>query len=302
MDSIIEFSDLQDAIDRPFKTYSSGMQARLTFSTAISVEPDILIIDEALAAGDAYFVSKCMRRIKEICNSGATVFFVSHNTQMIHELCSRAIWMEAGRVKFIGDADKVATAYTHSAWQRIEKAHLEENARCNASLASTFETGRYELGGDNMRISSVQLLSADNQTRSLFANGEHFRVRLSWEGKSAHKVCASIRIDSDLHLGVACFDGLDERQFINAGRPPNGRGEVEFEIPRLHLGQGTYFVSCSLCRETPMRTKEDFLHYLEKHVRFSVVLPGKNVPYRVIYEPRITFRELPTYHEQRKAS
>jgi ABC-type polysaccharide/polyol phosphate transport system ATPase subunit len=118
-DWIVAFSELGAAIDKPFKTYSSGMQARLTFATAISVEPEILIIDEALAAGDSYFVVKCGRRIREICDSGATVLFVSHSTHQVATLCSRAIWIEGGQVREIGDAIDVCRHYDYAVHERI---------------------------------------------------------------------------------------------------------------------------------------------------------------------------------------
>ena len=113
MDWIIEFSELRDVIDRQFKTYSSGMQARLTFATAVSVDPDIFLVDEALAAGDAFFVQKSLARIKEICKSGSTVLFVSHSTYTIAQLCDRAIWLEDGLIRSAGDALSVVRDYDY---------------------------------------------------------------------------------------------------------------------------------------------------------------------------------------------
>ena len=114
LESIIDFSGLADVIDRPFKTYSSGMQARLTFSTAISVEPDIFIVDEALAAGDAIFVSRCLKRIRDICSSGATVLLVTHATNVVAQMCSRAVWIDHGEVRTVGAAIDVVREYDYA--------------------------------------------------------------------------------------------------------------------------------------------------------------------------------------------
>src|SRR5439155_13030921 len=119
VEQIIDFSGIRDYIDQPFKTYSSGMQARLTFATATAVNPDIFIVDEALAAGDAIFVQKSFGRIKEICASGSTVLFVSHSSSMIAQLCTRAIWLERGKMRMIGDALEVVRAYDYAVYEAI---------------------------------------------------------------------------------------------------------------------------------------------------------------------------------------
>jgi lipopolysaccharide transport system ATP-binding protein len=116
---IIDFSELGSVIDQPFRTYSSGMQARLTFTTAVAIDPDILIIDEALAAGDSYFVAKSFRRIREICAGGATVLFVSHGTNQVAQMCQSAIWLESGVVKEVGPAREVTKHYDYSQHVRI---------------------------------------------------------------------------------------------------------------------------------------------------------------------------------------
>ena len=136
IDEIIEFSELGKVIDQPFKTYSSGMQARLTFSVAISVDPDIFIVDEALAAGDQFFVSKCIRRIEEICNSGATVLFVSHGLAMIERFCRNVIWIENGQIKMMGGAHEVCKAY-ELAGLMSDQGKMQELCNDNAEAVST---------------------------------------------------------------------------------------------------------------------------------------------------------------------
>src|SRR5262249_11782391 len=111
LDSIIEFSGLREFIERPVKTYSSGMHSRLAFSIATAVDPDVLIIDEALAAGDAMFVQKSLRRIRELCAGGRTVLLVSHGTSILAQLCRDVLWLEAGCIKMIGPALQVVQAY-----------------------------------------------------------------------------------------------------------------------------------------------------------------------------------------------
>jgi ABC-type polysaccharide/polyol phosphate transport system ATPase subunit len=112
-DSIVVFAGLDDVIDQPFHTYSSGMQARLAFAAAVAVEADVIIIDEALAAGDIRFTARSLRRVREICESGVTALFVSHQTYHVMQLCTRAIWIDEGRIRMDGDPLEVCRAYEY---------------------------------------------------------------------------------------------------------------------------------------------------------------------------------------------
>ncbi len=109
--SIVEFSEIGEFIDRPLKTYSSGMLMRLAFSVATVVEPQILIVDEILGVGDEAFQRKSRARMMELMGGGTTVLFVSHGLDQIRTMCSRVVWLDHGKVRMIGDSDEVCDAY-----------------------------------------------------------------------------------------------------------------------------------------------------------------------------------------------
>lgn len=110
-DEIVDFAELHEFIDVPVKNYSSGMQARLGFSIATIVQPDILIVDEMLAVGDVNFQAKCMRRMKEMMDNGATLIFVSHNMEDVRKMCDHAVWLDHGVMRAVGACEEVSEAY-----------------------------------------------------------------------------------------------------------------------------------------------------------------------------------------------
>ena len=120
MEGIIEFCELGEYLDQPFKTYSLGMQARLMFAAATAIKPDILIVDEVLGAGDAYFVAKSKIRVQRMIEAGCTMLLVSHSMQQVLELCDEAIWIEQGTIKMRGESLVVVKAYEESLHGRMQ--------------------------------------------------------------------------------------------------------------------------------------------------------------------------------------
>jgi lipopolysaccharide transport system ATP-binding protein len=122
---IIKFSELRDAIEHPVKTYSSGMAVRLGFACAVYVQPDILIVDEALSVGDAYFQNKCLHKIRSMLDQGITFIYVTHTADAIRSLCNEGIWLEKGIVRLAGSSSAVGAAYQSEVFSRMVRAGLQ---------------------------------------------------------------------------------------------------------------------------------------------------------------------------------
>ncbi len=170
-DAIVAFSGLKDFIDAPCKTYSSGMLARLAFSIAASVDPDILIVDEALSTGDMIFAAKSFSRMREIAKSGATVLLVTHSLQQIYEMCDRAILLENGCVSAIGNPREVGYLY--------EQNVHEEMARLNQAAAPILQTGDKEATGvSKAHIIAAEIVDANGKPMRRLRDGENCVINI----------------------------------------------------------------------------------------------------------------------------
>ena len=172
-DSIVAFAGLDDVIDQPFHTYSSGMQARLAFAAAVAVEADVIIIDEALAAGDIRFTARSLRRVREICESGITALFVSHQTYHVMQLCTRAIWIDEGRIRMDGDPLEVCRAYEYEMHEVVAR---DEGRMAHAPKKTTTTAPKPSADHAVATLSpepTAALLATNEARSSVPAAGEH---------------------------------------------------------------------------------------------------------------------------------
>jgi len=152
--AILEFADIGDFVHQPVKTYSSGMFARLAFSVAVNVEPDLLIVDEALSVGDAWFQHKSMARMRQLMESGCSVLFVSHSIDAVRALCDEAIWLDQGQVKMQGNVTDVTNAYMNDVFIEHNRIVLQSMGH-TAATEEKLPTESHELETEKSALSVV---------------------------------------------------------------------------------------------------------------------------------------------------
>jgi lipopolysaccharide transport system ATP-binding protein len=246
MPEIIEFSELGEFIDQPIKCYSTGMTMRLGFAIATQVEPDILIIDEALSVGDGYFQKKCIDRLLIFVNGGGTLLFCSHAMYYVSAFCQRALWLRQGRVEALGPVDSVVRDYENFLLHKAAPSSEEGNAPAGPA-----------------RLGTVRLLDRPGDAGAAYRRGDPLELEIAWESE---------RADLKFHLGVGCnrVDGVEVFTCgsLTAGLAPwSGRsGRVRFRIPELPLVKGEFSLYVFLLDEAG-------LHIYDKkllHAAFAV--------------------------------
>jgi lipopolysaccharide transport system ATP-binding protein len=216
-DAIVDFSGLADFIDTPVKRYSTGMYARLGFSVAAHVDPDILIVDEVLSVGDIVFQNRCLEKMNEIIRSGATVIFVSHNLRAIAELCPRSILLESGKVTAAGSSQDVLKSYLQSSSLDGRRARSKDltvtavKVRSVHSEAVAFNSGEkvwvdveIECAGDSEPFSVVPFIHDDRQYEIFHTSTEYLGYP-PISMKSGERFACTFEMDLHLAGGTYYF-------------------------------------------------------------------------------------------------
>ncbi len=248
LNDIIAFSGIQHHIDSPVKRYSSGMKVRLGFSVAAHLEPEILVIDEVLAVGDAEFQRKCLGKMKDVSRSGRTILFVSHNMTAIASLCSRVIWLEGGKIKQDGAADEVVRAYLRAYGSSGEQREW---------------TADEQPGNELVRLTAMRIERSEPDRPLGLKDTFRIAVRFNNTGIT----------DNDLNISLHVFNGEDILAFTSSWHE-GVRGERTIapgdntawcEVPGDLLNEGDFRVVVNFFRNSKMLFSEEDTIAFEVH-------------------------------------
>jgi ABC-2 type transport system ATP-binding protein len=247
-DDIVDFAGIEQFIDQPVKNYSTGMYVRLGFSVAINVDPDILLVDEVLAVGDAAFQQKCLEKFADYRRAGKTVVVVSHAMGMMRTMCDNVVWLDHGRV--VGSGSPQATVDEY-----LDQGHAER---------TTDESGASRWGSGEAQITSVELLDVDGSANSRPSTGEHLTVRLRYlASQPVERPVFGIALETVEGVLVNASDTRDAGPVSDV---LEGEGYVDFRIPRLMLLPGAYDLHVSVTDVSATHTYDFRRHAL----RFDV--------------------------------
>jgi ABC-2 type transport system ATP-binding protein len=247
-DEIVDFAGVREFIDQPVKNYSSGMYVRLGFSVAINVDPDILLVDEVLAVGDASFQAKCMEKFADFRAQGKTVVIVSHATETMRSMCDQVAWLEHGRLLAVGKPDQLVDEYTDS-------THVDR---------VTSVDGSTRWGSGEATIERLEVLDAHGAPTTAARTGDQVTIRITFR--------ADQPIERPVFgLALETLDGVYvwASNTRDADYVPDriaGAGLVELAVPRLMLLPGTYDLHASIVDFTTQHTYD----FIRRSARFDV--------------------------------
>lgn len=302
MDDVIDFSELDRFIDMPVKTYSSGMYARLGFSVASHLYPDILIVDEALSVGDTYFQRKCLDRIIFFREQGRTIIFVSHIMPVVQRFCDDVIWLQEGQIRMAGPAEKVIKAYDMWSLTKQER-HL--SSKVSGHSKSDQKKREYKVldeawGTGEAKLIHVEMLNEKGEPTWTF-NKHDRNITLRMYYYAFERIETPIiginfhRIDGIYIFGTSNHH-IEKQEFD----PIEGFGYIDYKIDQLYLHRGQFFLSCGLYPEPDIPYWTNPLDWHNQKYEFTVTDAGEAhgiVPFQgswdVVPAPKVLERVLP---------
>lgn len=259
--SIEKFAEIGEFVDRPVKTYSSGMFVRLAFAVAIHMDPDILVVDEALSVGDIFFQQRCMRRIQEMKKHGVTILFVSHDLEAVRNLADRAIWMDHGRVHLEGKTDDVAAKYLAAMIMRGRKELMGDEPIGKPLLTSSgldlseeavermpgfiehLPNVDHRYGNGKARITGIGIFGIEGHPTATVPQGDRICMRISVEFQDdVEEPNIGFMMRNRLGEDVMGTNVLFEGKRVSAARPGE-RLSVDFVMDLPFLQAGFYHFS-----------------------------------------------------------
>jgi lipopolysaccharide transport system ATP-binding protein len=223
-DEIVAFSEVEKFLDTPVKRYSSGMYVRLAFAVAAHLEPEILIVDEVLAVGDAEFQKKCIGKMSEVAKGGRTVLFVSHNLAAVRKLCSNAIWFEKGQIRLQGEMSTVTEQYL-----------------LGQTMGNPLQIDLKTIPRPNWIQSGFRILKVELNNGKPVVHGEPLVVAFEYQSQKAH-------LDVAIGFGLSSLDGVRILSVDSDLRDPRhdiaatSLGYARVTIDQLHLQPGRYLL------------------------------------------------------------
>ena len=276
LDDIIEFSELEEFIDSPVRTYSSGMYMRLAFSVAINVDADILLIDEILAVGDARFQAKCFNKMLELKKSGITIVIVSHDLGSIERLCNRAVWIENGKIKDEGIPHDIVAEYLDDIMSKDENKKIKvQNKKNNKEKTEKRIIEKKEnkkdknrTGNKDVEIIGIKLLNEKDEVSDTYNSEEKLKIQVKYKRNNDELK------DSVFGFGIFRNDGLNcygTNTFIdNFGKIKiQDEGIVEVIIDQIQLLEGKYYLDIAFHDE--YGKPYDYIRKIKKFSIYSIL-------------------------------
>jgi len=276
-DWIAAFADIGPHLEQPVKTYSSGMMLRLAFAVQAAIDAQLLIVDEALAVGDARFQLKCFKRLEELKSSGTTILFVSHATDLVRSFCSSGLLLNGGEVIYWGDAKTATTKYYDILFPKIISSEADSDvpeALANTidetvsepAMSDSHDTSAYcldlslsDLQGDHWGIGGAELISAriiGLDTPNILVGGRQLKIkfRFSWQIEFVKDLVASEGYEANIGPSIALADNMGRYIFgcngfdkgVQLDIENEGECTVEFRINVPYLTPGTYFLTIAI--------------------------------------------------------